>query len=269
MPLTLVQYAHGAHALGNVAPNLRNLAADALAAAKGHINFGPYDNDGNGYVDAFIVVHAGRGAEETGDANDIWSAKWVLPKEETVDGVKVYGFLTIPEDARLGVCAHELGHLLFGWPDLYDIDSSSEGVGNWCLMSGGSWGGSPPGAKPVHPSAWCKSTQNWVTVLEETKTRRIALGDVKTAKAELSMNSSKVAGERMNAPAVTVFVPRRAGRRAFRNVGLRESASVSWMVKRTRLITCDKAPIRRGAGPFGALGATAKEKKKKGKKGKT
>ena len=28
----------------------------------------PYDNDGNGFVDAFIVVHAGRGGEETGNS---------------------------------------------------------------------------------------------------------------------------------------------------------------------------------------------------------
>ena len=35
------------------------------------------------------------------------------------------------------MCAHELGHLLFGFPDLYDTDYSSEGIGNWCLMAGG------------------------------------------------------------------------------------------------------------------------------------
>lgn len=26
-------------------------------------------------------------------------------------GVKVYGFLTVPADAKCGVCAHEIGHL--------------------------------------------------------------------------------------------------------------------------------------------------------------
>ena len=35
-------------------------------AADPDVDFTPYDNDGNGFVDAFIVVHAGRGAEETG-----------------------------------------------------------------------------------------------------------------------------------------------------------------------------------------------------------
>ena len=67
---------------------------------------------------------------------------------------KIYAYLTVPEDCRIGVCAHELGHLLFGFPDLYDTDYTSEGVGNWCLMGGGSWNGG--GDIPAHPSAWCK-----------------------------------------------------------------------------------------------------------------
>ena len=40
---------------------------------------------------------------------------------------------------------------VFGWPDLYDTDDSSAGIGSWCLMSAGSWGGG--GLRPVHPSA--------------------------------------------------------------------------------------------------------------------
>ena len=48
-------------------------------AADADVDFSLYDNDGNGFVDAFIVVHAGEGAEETGDSGDIWSHKWVLP----------------------------------------------------------------------------------------------------------------------------------------------------------------------------------------------
>ena len=40
----------------------------------------------------------------------------------------------------MGVIAHEFGHDL-RWPDLYDIDYSSYGVGNWSLMGTGSWNG--------------------------------------------------------------------------------------------------------------------------------
>ena len=149
-------------------------------AADPVVNFGPYDNDGNGYVDAFIVVHAGPGAEVTGSTGDIWSHKWVLPSVYNADGTQIYGYLTIPEDARIGVCCHELGHLLFGWPDLYDTDYSSAGIGNWCLMAGGSWGGN--GDVPCHPSAWCKVNQGWVTVSAPTSNVSLTISDVESSK---------------------------------------------------------------------------------------
>ena len=99
--------------------------------------------------------------------NHIWSHKWVFTGGPfDADGTKIFGYLTIPENCKIGVCAHELGHLLFGWPDLYDTDGSSEGLGNWCLMGGGSWNGS--GDIPAHPSAWCKVNQGWVSVVNRT-----------------------------------------------------------------------------------------------------
>ncbi|EPS31095.1 hypothetical protein POX_h09394 [Penicillium oxalicum] len=178
MPHKLSAYAHGDSGMTDATPNAQTMAADALDALKGQVNFAPYDNDQNGYVDAFVVVHAGQGAEETGRKDDVWSLKWTLPAVTNVDGVNIFAFLTIPEDAKVGVAAHELGHLVFGWPDLYDIDSSSEGAGNWCLMAGGSWGGSPPGVKPCHPSAWCKVTQGWVDEVVDTHPQSITLGAV-------------------------------------------------------------------------------------------
>jgi len=181
MPRTLAQYAHGASGTGGASPNARTMAKDAAIAANPAVNFTPYDNDGDGFVDAFIVVHAGSGAEVTGSVNDIWSHKWVLEGGAyTADGsTKIYAYLTVPEDCRLGVCAHELGHLLFGFPDLYDTDNTSEGIGNWCLMAGGSWNNG--GLTPAHPGAWCKCQQGWVsTVNHVTNQSNVAIEDVKT-----------------------------------------------------------------------------------------
>jgi immune inhibitor A len=84
----------------------------------------------------------------------------------------------VPETAKIGVCCHELGHLVFGFPDLYDTDYSSEGVGNWCLMGGGSWNGG--GNTPAHPSAWCKASQNWVQVIRQTSDGTVNIADVET-----------------------------------------------------------------------------------------
>ncbi|ROS75310.1 M6 family metalloprotease domain-containing protein [Cellulomonas sp. PhB143] len=180
MPHTLSWYANGSFGIARPSgtTRARDLARDALAAADAHVGFGPYDNDHNGYVDAFVVVHAGQGGEQTGNSGDIWSHKWVLPSEVSTDGTKVYAYLTIPEDAKIGVSAHELGHLVFGWPDLYDTDDTSEGVGNWCLMGGGSWNGG--GDTPAHPSAWCKVNQGWASVSTVTSSGAVSVPDVKT-----------------------------------------------------------------------------------------
>lgn len=178
MPKTLAQYAHGASGTGAALPNARTMARDAVLASNASVNFGLYDNDGNGYVDAFIVVHAGAGAEVTGSPGDIWSHKWTVDGGAmNVDGTKIYAYLTVPEDSKIGVCCHELGHLLFGFPDLYDTDYTSEGIGNWCLMAGGSWGGG--GNTPVHPSAWCKANQGWATVTNVTTNGAKNIADVK------------------------------------------------------------------------------------------
>ena len=162
--------------------------------ANADVDFAPYDNDGNGFVDAFIVVHSGAGAEETGDKDEIWSHKWVFTGSPMVaDGTKIFGYLTIPENCKIGVCAHELGHLLFGWPDLYDTDGSSEGLGNWCLMGGGSWNGN--GDIPAHPSAWCKVNQGWVSVVNRKSNRKVTIKDVKTGRQVQRLWKTGAAGK--------------------------------------------------------------------------
>lgn len=180
LPKTLKQYAHGESGIGEAAPNARTMAKDAAVAANRAVDFSTYDNNNDGYVDAFVIIHAGTGGEMTGSGSDIWSHKWVLPSEYAADGnTKIYAYLTVPEDCKLGVCAHELGHLLFGFPDLYDEDGSSQGIGNWCLMAGGSWNNN--GLTPAHPCAWCKAQQKWIDVHLQTKNQKqVVIKDVKS-----------------------------------------------------------------------------------------
>lgn len=144
---------------GTYPKNAQKLVEDAIDLAAPHVNFSSYDNDGDGFVEALIVICAGRGGEATGNKSDFWSHKWgITPK--TVNGVKVNKYFMAPEDGRVGVMAHELGHLLLGLPDLYDTDYSSKGTGKWDLMAGGSWNNG--GHTPAHPTAWCKVKCGWV-----------------------------------------------------------------------------------------------------------
>ncbi|MFI9111663.1 M6 family metalloprotease domain-containing protein [Streptomyces venezuelae] len=181
MPETMDWYAAGTFGIGRPVPPFRSpeMAASAAQAADASVNFAPFDNDGNGYVDAFVVVHSGPAADQSGKPFHIWSHKATLPSVHQTDGTNIYGYLTISEEAKIGVCAHELGHLLFGFPDLYDTDDTSEGVGMWCLMGAGSWGGG--GDRPTHPSAWCKVNQGWATTKIVTSGGDESFPDVKSS----------------------------------------------------------------------------------------
>ncbi len=163
-------------------PNDRTLVAEAVRQADKTIDFCKADSDHDGIVDALFVVHAGPGAEETG--NGLWSMRWWLPTpmetDDVCDGepVKVSDFLMVPEEYRsdtfsapnvpdhlvsIGVFVHEFGHFL-GLPDLYDTDGSSPGgVGPWDVMATGTYGfdGRTPW-RPTPMSAWTRSYLGWV-----------------------------------------------------------------------------------------------------------
>jgi immune inhibitor A len=152
-----------------------------IAADAAGFNFAPYDQDNDSYVDQVAIVHQGTGEEASSNAGDIWSHSWDLESAYwygysnggeylTNDGVKVNSYIIMPEIydgdiSTMGVFAHEYGHAL-GLPDLYDTASNatSEGIGEWSIMAGGSWNGvSRQGDRPAHMDAWCKYYLGWVT----------------------------------------------------------------------------------------------------------
>jgi len=161
MPYNYSYYVAGDNGFGNFPTNAQGLTRDAVKAVDDQIDFSQYDNNNDGEIDALFIVHTGPGAEFTGNNNDIWSHAWSIPGGgyTTNDGVKAYTYSMEPEywstpgDMTIGVYVHEMGHSVFGLPDVYDVDYSSEGVGDWSLMAGGSWNGNL-GNKPAWPDAW-------------------------------------------------------------------------------------------------------------------
>jgi immune inhibitor A len=154
MPQNYTYYTNGQYGWGPYPQNCQKLTEDAVWTADPYVDFSQFDNDGDNYVDALFIVHAGPGAEVTGNPWDIWSHAWVTGNIPNVDGVLAWRYSTEPEDGKVGVFAHEAGHALFGLPDLYDYDYDSRGCGNWTLMAGGCWNGG--GTHPAHLDAWCK-----------------------------------------------------------------------------------------------------------------
>lgn len=165
-PQTLAYYANNQNGLGSYPQNAQKLVEDAVDLVDAQVNFSLYDNDSDGYVDGLIVIHAGRGAELSGSNGDIWSHMWAI-SPRLRDGVYIYTYSMEPEywvtpgDMTCGVYCHELGHV-FGLPDLYDTDYTSEGVGKWSLMAAGSWNGTL-GASPAHPDVWSKIELGFLT----------------------------------------------------------------------------------------------------------
>jgi len=163
MPQSYAYYADGQYGFGDYPNNAQKLTEDAVLAADSLVDFKQFDADSNGYVDALFVVHAGMGAEVTGDPWDIWSHAWRTSYPIAVDDVLVRRYSMEPEDGKIGVFSHELGHV-FGLPDLYDYGYDSNGLGGWTVMAGGSWGNS--GRTPVHFDAWCKTKLGFITPFE-------------------------------------------------------------------------------------------------------
>jgi immune inhibitor A len=174
-PQTYAYYCNEQNGLGAYPQNAQKLVEDVVALADPLLDFSPYDNDGDGYVDALFVVHAGTGAEHTGSDNDIWSHQWVTAYRVPVDGKYVFTYAMTPEywdaagDMTCGVFAHELGHVL-GLPDLYDYGYDSEGVGRWSLMGKGSWNGTL-GNSPSYLDAWCRARLGFVAPVVVTQDR--------------------------------------------------------------------------------------------------
>lgn len=170
-------FADGQSGTGPAFPrNAPGLLQEALELLVARESLARFDVDGDGYVDGIFLVHAGGGAEAEPDparrAAKIWSHKWVLPAPFESDGVRVYAYSTEPEDGRVGVFAHEFGHVL-GLPDLYDTTYRSRGVGDFCLMGSGSWGGG--GDRPTRLSAWCLARLGFVRPRALRRSARLEL----------------------------------------------------------------------------------------------
>ena len=172
MPQTYAYYVDGDGGFGSYPQNAQRLALDALLAADPDVDYSDYDNDGDGWLDGVFIVHAGPGREATGSDDMIHSHKWSLISTINLDGTNISPYTMEPEEAgvggglvTMGVFAHEYGHFL-GLPDLYDTDYSSEGIGRWSLMSGGSWNNA--GRYPAFMDAWCKKEVGFLTLTNIT-----------------------------------------------------------------------------------------------------
>lgn len=108
---------------------------------------------------------------------------------------------TGPYPAQPGVYAHEFGHAL-GLPDFYDTLYTSEGVGNYSMMAGGSWMRYPDanaysGNSPVHFDPFSKLFLGWTNPIEvkpESGKQSITLPAINKANADNGIVKMEVPG---------------------------------------------------------------------------
>jgi len=166
----------------------------ALQYADSMIDWRPFDQNLDGYVDVLWVVHAGVPGEATVVRSYLWSltsrlTSWpggeTFQTHSSVPGapaihMRIDRFSILPElsavhpglPSEIGVYCHEFGHSL-GLPDLYDTSTfggaANAGPGNWALMSTGGYG--TDGLSPEYPShlgAWSMLWLGWRDVIRPT-----------------------------------------------------------------------------------------------------
>lgn len=148
----------------NILKALPNYATEILPA------FESLTVDGNNRVTACNVFYAGGngGVWSMGLWPHSWSLYEVGQQELSTGGKKVfrYQITNIGSSLRIATFCHENGHMLCGYPDLYDYDyDSSGGAGNFCLMGYG--GGND--ANPVQFCAYLKRASGWATTVNFTE----------------------------------------------------------------------------------------------------
>ncbi|AAK76811.1 M6 family metalloprotease-like protein [Clostridium acetobutylicum] len=108
--------------------------------------------DSNGYAKAVNILYAG--TADAGWAKGLWPHQAWYGGSDSMNGVKIqkYEMSDIENDLSIYTICHESGHMIYGYPDLYDYDGDSEGTGGYSLMSGSS-----DYKNPVPPDPYCRN----------------------------------------------------------------------------------------------------------------
>lgn len=132
------------------------LLAEMIEYFDDTVDFSRYDNDGDGRTDAVSVIYAGP-SETYGQG--LWPHAGST--NHTVDGVRVSRYMMTQLGNELDnyVFAHETGHMLFDWPDLY-------GFGDYCIM-----GNRISTLNPVGINDFFRADQGWIPVVDVEMSR--------------------------------------------------------------------------------------------------
>lgn len=143
-------------------------ALDGLIAAK--FDFTQVTRDSNGYITSLNIFYAG--TVQSSWSTGLWPHSWQIPTKIVDSQNNIfaanYEMSDMKDALEIGTFCHENGHMVCGYPDLYSYIPGGGGiVGNFSLMSSGSWGGGD-GSHPTNIDPYLKYKSGWATVTELT-----------------------------------------------------------------------------------------------------
>ena len=161
---------------------MQSALTKAIAKLDAQIDFSQYVDTASGFVPLVLFMHEAMGGEcgpSSAPQNHLWAHRFSLPTYTTQDDwpghagqkIKISDYILQPavggansctttQIMPIGTVAHETGHG-FGLPDLYDTGGPTEGIGEWGLMSSGSFT-SP--LSPARMEAWSLNELGWITI---------------------------------------------------------------------------------------------------------
>lgn len=148
---------------------VEELVAQALSALDtAGFNFNACDVNADGNIDAVNIFYAGVCPNDW--AEGLWphmnpGFSWTSTGGKRARG---YQITDMTNQLTLGTFCHENGHLLCGFPDLYDYDyDSTGGAGRFCLMASGA-SGTTQEKNPARVSGYLSLKAGWRTPTDLT-----------------------------------------------------------------------------------------------------
>jgi len=131
-----------------------------------NVDLSKVTKDENNRVLALNIFYAGSASHSW--RHGLWPHAGTYRSSVTINGV---GFSRYQITDGLGTTmpgvrtfAHENGHMLMGWPDLYTNAGGDSGMGGWCLM-----------ARGMTPNPYFRHAAGWINVTDITNARNGAV----------------------------------------------------------------------------------------------
>lgn len=145
----------------------QELITEALNWLKSqNFDFSTLSRDSSNRIKGLNFLYAGEANSPW--AKGLWPHMGTLWPQVCANSIctNTYQITDMGSQLAIGTFAHETGHLLMDWPDLYDYDGSSEGsVADFCLMGTGGVGAQSQ-FRPVPPNGFFRHLAGWDTVTE-------------------------------------------------------------------------------------------------------